>query len=94
MALAFATLPLAAMAQSACTLPVQPVCSTGVMGPDNTSGVLRCQSDIEKYIHDLEGYRGCLDAARERADERIEQAGRFRECLKEDRQDCAFNSRQ
>ncbi|WP_162915076.1 hypothetical protein [Desertibaculum subflavum] len=94
MALAFATLPLAAMAQSACTLPVQPFCSTGVMGPDKTSGALRCESDIEKYIQDLEAYRGCLDAARERAGERIEQAGRFRECLKDGREDCAFNSRQ
>lgn len=93
-ALAFALFPTIGAAQSACTLPVQPVCSTGVMGADTASGKLRCESDIEKYVQDLEAYRGCLDAARERAGERIEQAGRFRDCMRRDRGDCAFNSRQ
>lgn len=94
MALAALLFPATGTAQSACTLPVQPVCSTGVMGADTASGKLRCESDIEKYIQDLEAYRRCLDAARERAGQQIEQAGRFRACLKEGGGDCAFNSRQ
>lgn len=92
-ALILGLIPVTAAAQSACTIPVQPVCSTGVMANDTDSGKLRCESDIAKYIQDLEGYRGCLDAADKRAQQQVEQAKRFRECMKEGRKDCAFDSR-
>ena len=92
-AFGLALLPGAGQAQSACSLPVQPVCSTGVTGTDTASSKLRCESDVTKFIADLEAYRGCLDAAGDRARQQIELASRFRDCLKEDRDDCAFNSR-
>jgi hypothetical protein len=91
--LGWALIPGTGLAQSACTQPVQPACSTGVMSGDSTSGKLRCESDMSKYIQDLEAYRGCLDAAGTRARQQVELANRFRDCLKEDRENCSYDAR-
>lgn len=92
LALALAAAPTRLAAQSACTLPVQPVCSTGVTGTETGSGKLRCESDVTKYIQDLEAYRGCLKGADTNAQQKVELAQKFRDCLKEGRESCTFEA--
>ena len=92
LALCLVQAPAAAVAQSACTLPVQPVCSTGVTGTETGSGKLRCESDVTKYIQDLETYRGCLKAADTSAQHRVDLAQQFRDCLKEGRENCTLET--
>ena len=93
-ALAFllAQAPTAVVAQSACSLPVQPVCSTGVTGTETGSSKLRCESDVTKYIQDLETYRGCLKTADTNAQQKVELAQQFNDCLKEGRENCRLGA--
>lgn len=82
--------PGAAHAQTFCSRPVQPACSSGVASVDTEQERRRCLEDIERYIENLGAYGSCLDQVRANAASATEAADRFRACLGEGRNGCSF----
>jgi hypothetical protein len=77
-----------ASAQTYCSLPIRPLCSTDVLATDTDTERMRCIGDTARYIEDLVSYRDCLANALGEAKEMVAASERFRNCLEEASDDC------
>mgnify|MGYP000185683588 CR=1 FL=1 len=79
---------LPASAQTMCSKPVQPLCTTDLQAVDTGPERLRCLEDTARYSDGLGDYRDCLDTTLARAEAMIEVLSQFRDCLRADRENC------
>lgn len=84
--------PLTVSAQTLCSRPVQPLCTTDIQAVDSGPERLRCLDDIARYLAGLEEYRDCLGSAVEQSEAMLAAASRFRSCLREDGDSCVIEA--
>ena len=80
-------------AQMLCSEPLKPLCSTAVQSFTDATEKERCVADTDKYLEELDAYRGCLSDALAEAEQARERAEDFRTCLQEsDGNDCGLDT--
>lgn len=82
-----------ASAQTLCSKPVQPLCTTDMQATDTGPDRLRCLEDTARYLDGLNDYRDCLDASLANAESMVEATKRFRACLRDDGENCLIEDR-
>lgn len=90
--LAVATVSQGPAAQTLCSRPVQPLCSTDIQAADTGPERLRCREDVARYIDNLEDYGRCLEGAVDDADGELAAAREFRACLIAEDQGCSIDT--
>jgi len=77
-------------AQTLCSMPVQPLCSTDISAVTTKADRHRCLEDIDRFRSNLAEYRACLDGVLAKAQALEEASDRFRRCLREESGDCVM----
>lgn len=77
-------------AQTLCSKPVQPLCTTDMQATDTGPERLRCLEDTARYSEGLNDYRDCLNEALAAAERLVEDTKQFRDCLQDNGENCVI----
>src|SRR3546814_7429739 len=75
------TPPGGAVAQTPCSKPIQPICSTDMQTAATEAEHLRCQEDVRRYQEKWAGYGDCVRGTLDNAEKPRAQSGRMAACL-------------
>src|SRR3546814_14356745 len=86
------TPPGGAVAQTPCSKPIQPICSTDMQTAATEAEQLRCQEDVRRYQEKLAEYRDCVTGPLADAEKTLAQSGRMAACLEAERKECRLET--
>lgn len=84
----------AAVAQTLCSEPVEPICATTIPATDPSAAIdagvarKRCLEDMDSYRDKLTEYRACLQGSVAHAERSLAAAADFARCLEDEKPEC------
>src|SRR3546814_16626636 len=86
------TPPGGAVAQTPCSKPIQPICSTDMQTAATEAEQLRCQAAVRRYQEMLAEYRDFVKGTLDDDEKTLDQSGRMAACLDAERKDCRMET--